>query len=208
LRPLGFTAAATPIAYFVLGGKSYYATPAVLFAVAAGAVPLDRWLTVRRAWVFGVAWTLYFAGFLPFEMPVLPLHTADKSGVIKGRSDFEAELAWPGLVRDVERQAPGSDLVLTSNYGEAGALDVFGRALPPVASADVTFRYWRPKVTGRRALLVGFEPPPPWLCSRYRVVMRFRASVHNDEQGAPIARCVLTGPLASVWPRLVATYPG
>ena len=99
-------------------------------------------------------------------------------------------------------------MIVTSNYGEAGALDLFGRALPPVATADVTFRYWRPAVTGRQALLVGFEPPPPWLCTRYRVVMHFHASVHNDEQGAPIARCVLAEPLASLWPRLVATYPG
>jgi hypothetical protein len=37
---------------------------------------------------------------------------------------------------------------LASNYGEAGALELFGRGLPPVASAHVTFRYWRPPVAG------------------------------------------------------------
>jgi hypothetical protein len=207
-RPLGFAAAATPVAYFLLGGKSYYAAPAVLFALAAGAGPLERWLTRGRAWAFGTAFAVFFLGFLPLEMPVLPLHTADRAGIIAGRSDFEAELAWPGLVRDVERQAKGADVVVTSNYGEAGALELFGRRLPPVATADVTFRYWRPAVAGRHALLVGFSSPPAGICRSFHVLARFRLDVHNDEQGAPIARCLLTRPLGEVWPALVATYPG
>ena len=40
LRPLGWTVVGTVVAYLVLGGKSYYALPVVLFALAAGAVPL------------------------------------------------------------------------------------------------------------------------------------------------------------------------
>ena len=74
-RPLGFAAAATPVAYFVLGGKSYYAAPAVLFALAAGAGPLDRWLTVRRAWAFGAVFALVTLFVFVVEMPALPLHT-------------------------------------------------------------------------------------------------------------------------------------
>ena len=96
VRPLGFAAAATPIVYFALGGKSYYAAPAILFALAAGAGPLDRWLTAPRFWVLGIAYGAFFLVFLPLTMPVLPLQTADRHGVIAGRSDFQAELAWPG----------------------------------------------------------------------------------------------------------------
>ena len=48
LRPLGWTVVGTVVAYFVLGGKSYYALPVLLFALAAGAIPLDRWATRRR----------------------------------------------------------------------------------------------------------------------------------------------------------------
>src|SRR5581483_12235965 len=36
LRPLAVTVVATVLAYFVLGGKSYYAMPVVFFALAAG----------------------------------------------------------------------------------------------------------------------------------------------------------------------------
>jgi hypothetical protein len=208
VRPLGLAAAATPVAYFLLGGKSYYAAPAMLFAVAAGAPPLERWLTRPRAWTLGIAFGVSFLVFLPLEMPVLPLHTADRAGIIAGRSDFEAELAWPTLVRDVERHATGTDVVLASNYGEAGALDLFGHGLPPVATADVTFRYWRPPVHGRRALLVGFSSPPAGICRGFHVLTRFRLDLHNDEQGAALARCTLVRPLGEAWPALVATYPG
>jgi hypothetical protein len=94
--------------------------------------------------------------------------------------------------------------VLTLNYGEAGALELFGRDLPPVASGDVTFRYWRPKVDGRRALLVGFSKDDADFCRGYRVVARIGMPVDNEERGRPIARCTLDGSLAGVWPRVLA----
>jgi hypothetical protein len=34
---------------------------------------------------------------------------------------------------------------------------LFGRGLPPVASAQATLRYWRPQVRGRQALVVGYS---------------------------------------------------
>ena len=43
VTPLGWTLVGTVGAYFVLGGKSYYALPVVSFALAAGAIPLDHW---------------------------------------------------------------------------------------------------------------------------------------------------------------------
>jgi hypothetical protein len=39
LRPFGWTIVGTVVAYFVLGGKSYYALPVLVFALAAGAIP-------------------------------------------------------------------------------------------------------------------------------------------------------------------------
>jgi hypothetical protein len=95
--------------------------------------------------------------------------------------------------------------VLASNYGEAGALELYGRNLPPVASPDVTFRYWRPDVGGRRAVLVGFgarDVP----CRGYRVVARVEMPFDNEERGAPIARCTLDRRLAELWPEIVALY--
>jgi len=206
LRPLGWTVVGTVTAYFVLGGKSYYAIPAVLFALAAGAVPLDRWATRRRLVVLGAAFAVVLLVSLPYALPVLPLRTADKHGVIAGRSDYQDELGWHELARQVERLSTGADVVLMSNYGEAGALELFGRNLPPVASGEVTFRYWRPATAGRRALLVGFTKAGAGFCHGYRIVGRIAMPVKNEERGLPIARCTLDGSLAEIWPRLLATY--
>lgn len=79
--------ACTVVAYFALGGKSYDALPVVLFALAAGAFPLDRWLTPRRLWIAGGAFVVIDLVILPILLPVLPLHTAQRHGVVSGRGD-------------------------------------------------------------------------------------------------------------------------
>ena len=206
LRPLGATVVGTVLAYFVLGGKSYYALPAVLFALAAGAVPFDRWASRRRLWVVGVPFVAFLVVLLPLGLPVLPLRTADRHGVVSARTDYQDEVGWHRLARDVGRVARRSDVIVTLNYGEAGALDLFGHDLPPVASADVTFRYWRPDVRGRRAILVGLSRSDARFCRGYRLVARIRMPVENEERGRPIARCTLNGTLAEVWPQLVEKY--
>lgn len=206
LRPLGWTIVGTVAAYLVLGGKSYYALPVILFGLAAGAVPLDRWASSRRLWIASGAFVVLLVALLPLMLPVLPLGTADRLGVVEARSDYQDEVGWPRLARDVERHAGGADVIVALNYGEAGALELFGRGLPPVASAHVSFRYWRPDVSGRNALLVGFSEADAAFCSDYRVVSRIRMPVKNEERGRPIARCTLDATLAQLWPQLVASF--
>ncbi len=204
LRPFGWTVAGTVVAYFVLGGKSYYALPVIAFALAAGAPPLDRWLTPRRLWIAGGLFVLGDLLALPILLPVLPLHTAERHGVVSARGgDYQSEIGWPSFVRLVERRARGADVIVASNYGEAGALRLFGRGLPPVASGQVTMRYWRPHVTGRQALVIGFSRSTASFCSGYRVVAAVRTT-DSDEQGTELARCTLRGPLPRVWPQIVA----
>jgi hypothetical protein len=78
-------------------------------------------------------------------------------------------------VRLVERHAQGSDIILAYNCGEAGALQLFDRRLPPVASAAVRMRYRRPHAAGRRALVVGYSRDAAHFCSGYRVLTRISA---------------------------------
>jgi hypothetical protein len=205
MRPLGWTVVGTAVAYFVLGGKSYYALPVVLFALAAGAIPLDRWATRRRLLVTGASFVATGLVVLPLALPVLPLHTAVRLGIVKARSDYQSEVGWPAYVRLVERHAAGANVIVADNYGEAGALELFGRGLPPVASANVTMRYWRPQVEGRRALVIGYSRHAADFCSGYRIVARISAADDSNEGGQPIARCTLRGMLADVWPSIVAT---
>jgi hypothetical protein len=206
LRPLGWTVAGTVLAYFALGGKSYYALPVVLFALAAGAIPLDRWATRRRLRVAGGLFAATGLLILPLTLPVLPLHTAVRLGVVKARGDYQSEVGWPAYVRQVEQHAAGADVIVADNYGEAGALELFGRGLPPEASADVTMQYWRPRVAGRRALVIGYSRRAAAFCTGYRVVARISAADDSDEGGQPIARCALRGTLGELWPSIVAAH--
>jgi 4-amino-4-deoxy-L-arabinose transferase-like glycosyltransferase len=205
-RPLAWTVAGTVVAYLVLGGKSYYALPAVLFALAAGAVPFDRWATRRRLQVVGAAFVVLLVVLLPVGLPVLPLHTADRIGVLSARSDYQDEVGWPELAGTVAANSGGIDVVVAQNYGEAGAIELFGRRVPPVASPHASFRYWRPNVTGQRALLVGFTAADATFCARFRVVARIDMPVDNEERGRPIARCDLRSSLERLWPPLVARF--
>lgn len=205
LRPLGSTVAGTIVGFFVLGGKSYYALPVLVFALAAGSVPLDRWLTRRRLWLTGAAFVAVDIVALPILLPVLPLHTAERHGVISARSDYQSEIGWPEYVHQVGQLAGNAEVIIAANYGEAGALELFGHGLPPVASGDVTMRYWRPQVTGRRALVVGYPRRAADFCAGFRLVARISTPRGSDERGNPIARCMLDGTLAQVWPRIVAT---
>jgi len=214
LRPLGLTVVGVPVVWFLLGGKSYYAGPVVLFALAAGAVPLARWATGRR-WrlaavaVLGAGCAVTIAFGLPWQLPVLPLHTAIQQGVVSGRTDYQDELGWPALAAQVGRLAGGADVVVTSNYGEAGALELFGRGLPPIASTHETFRYWRPPVAGRHAILVGFpEAKAAGFCHGYTLLGRIQMPTANFERGLPIASCTLDSNLAAEWPQILrATGP-
>ena len=207
LRPLGWTVVATVVAYLVLGGKSYYALPVIVFAFAAGAPALDRWIARRPRRLLKAS--VAFAGvgllILPLALPVLPLDTAVEHGVVKARSDYQSEVGWPAYARLVERDSAGASVIVARNYGEAGALEVLGHHLPPVASADVTMRYWRPPVSGRSALVVGYSQRAADFCDGYRLVARISGANDSDEAGEPIARCTLRGTLAGVWPAIVAT---
>jgi hypothetical protein len=107
-------------------------------------------------------------------------------------------------VRLVERHSAGADVIVASNYGEAGALRVLGRGLPPVASADVTMRYWRPRVVGRRALVIGYSRAAATFCNGYRIATRISSANDSDEGGEPIATCTLRGTLSKVWPSVIA----
>jgi len=206
LRPFAWTVAATVVAYFVLGGKSYYALPTVLFALAAGAVPFARWATRRRLRWSGTAFVLLLLILLPVGLPVLPLRTADRLGITAARSDYQDEVGWHALAQQVRRFAGNADVVLTLNYGEAGALALFGHDLPPVASGHTTFRYWRPVVHGRRALLVGFPQAQTSFCHGYQLVDRIAMPIDNEERSRPIARCILNSSLSDVWPRVLSVY--
>jgi hypothetical protein len=177
----------------------------LLVALAAGAIGFDRWASRRRLIVVGAAYVALDLALLPLAIPVLPLKTAEHWHIVAARGDYQDEIGWPGFVRQIHAHALGANVIITQNYGEAGALEILGHGqhLPPVASGDVTFRFWRPRIAGRQALTIGFAKIAPPFCRHdYRIVGKIQMPVDNDERGDIIARCTLRNSLADVWPQI------
>lgn len=204
LRPLAWTTVLTPVLLLAANGKSYYAGPIYPLLLAAGSVRAGRLFARHRivSSIVLIVLTALSALLTPLELPVLPLKQAVSSGMIKSRKDFADMLGWPGITADaarayrrlprtVRRQAP----IVTANYGEAGAVDLYGRSygLPHAISGDLTYTLWKPKrVSNAVILTIGF---PRQIMSRYyRSVtlagtIRMPYGVQNEEAGNPILIC-------------------
>ena len=148
-------------------GKDYYLAPAYPTMFAVGAVicgTLPRWL--RALWMtIAVAVSAILA---PVVLPILdPSALASyldryglrpKTNQASGTGSpltvvFSDELGWHELEQQVAaiyRSLPPEDraraAILASDYGEAAAIDVYGRedGLPPALSSQLQYYYWGP----------------------------------------------------------------
>ena len=214
-RGAAVTIIAVELLFFAAGGKAYYPAPIYPLTYAAGSL----WFvaTVRRQWVRrlavagAVAVTLVL---LPIGLPILSPQAMADSGIWKARKDFADMYGWRDLVQQVtavynrlplsERQ---SVLILAGNYGEAGALDFYGRGLPPVVSAHLTYYYWAPaRMAPSTVIVLGY--PRDYLATFFGTIdlagtITNSYGMHNEEYGRPIWVC--RDPLLRLdqaWPNL------
>ncbi|HEX9032842.1 MAG TPA: glycosyltransferase family 39 protein [Streptosporangiaceae bacterium] len=209
-------------AQFVLGGKPYYSGAAYSFLLAAGAVRAERWLagrppvfsrfspvTVRAAGLLASA-----AMVLPVAIPVLPAGVLHSIPLQKINYDLAESIGWPKQVAMVGREyaaLPASlrqhTTILAGNYGEAGALDRYGRqfGLPPEYSGANSFWLWGPPpAADTAAIAVNVDPA---LLRREFAHVRLLTTfwnglgVSDDEQGARIYLATgLRSSWSSAWP--------
>src|SRR5262252_4126496 len=172
-RVLGWSYIVSYVVIFVQHGKNYYLAPVYPMLFAAGTVALDVWLERSRglAWlkptfVYAIVINgvylmpitvpvlspenfLAYAKTLPVKLPVnehsharaaLPQWYADQFGW-KEIADKTAE-AW-NRIPAAERADCG---IFAQDYGQAGAIDFFGRreGLPGAMSGDRTYWLWGP----------------------------------------------------------------
>lgn len=113
------------VLFTITGGKPYYLAGLLPLLIAAGSPSVDRWLDRGRA------------GF-----------------VLNMNEDVGETIGWPAFteqVSDVSREQPAGAIILTSNYGEAGAIDRFGPGLPRAYSGYHAYHDWgaRPVAAAR-----------------------------------------------------------
>jgi len=155
-RLLGWTFAVSFAVFALARSRPYYTAPLYPMLLAAGSVWLGTWLSqLRPAWsrlVYGVQWTAIFAGgaaLIPLLLPVAPIGSGVWRVTSKMFDQFREEIGWPDLARSVsgvydslsaeERRHTG---ILTGNYGEAGALNLYGPELGLPHAMGLTNSFW------------------------------------------------------------------
>jgi len=221
-RAVGIACVIVIVLQFVLGGKPYYSGGAYTFLFAAGCVPLERWLAARKAQAsrFSPAarvGTAMLAGAViaaPVTLSVLPARALHTVPLQKINYDLGEEIAWPNLVGLVSREYHALPVaqrrqttILTGNYGEAGAIDRYGRGfgLPQVYSGANNFWLWGPPPAADSAAIV-VNMDPAFLRREFAHVRRVATfwngmGVSDDEQGMPVY--LVTGlktPWSQSWP--------
>lgn len=155
-RMLGWMFLITLALFTVSHGRWYYMGPAYPMMYAAGAVWGEEWVaTLSRGWAMAaraVTWVvLAFEIVLTsaFFLPLAPLDTKWWQAAASVQGDHKEELGWPELVQEVARirdsltpQEREHLAIIGTNYGEAGAIDLYGPqyGLPPAISGVNS--YW------------------------------------------------------------------
>jgi hypothetical protein len=123
---------------------------------------------------------------------------------------FADQFGWEEMVAKVARyyhSLPAEErkktVIYCGNYGEAGAIDFYGRkyGLPPAISGHQNYFLWGTHgATGESVILVGDDPEPE-MWESLRVVDRTFHPYAMPEENAPIYHGRgLKRPLAEVWP--------
>lgn len=212
LRALALAYPLLAAVFLLTGGKPYYLAGLYPLLLGAGAAPAVRWARRRQGrtplLVAGLALSAAVSAVV--GLPVIPSDRLAASGVLELNEDAGETVGWPALVDLVAGAAAADEVVLlTENYGQAGALDYYGpaRGLPPAFSGHNGYAAWGPPL--ERALpvvVVGFSARQrdAWLTG-CRLVGRVDngLDVDNEEQGRPVHRCDgHRGTWAALWPEV------
>ncbi len=192
------------------GGQIYYPYGVLTVVFALGCVPTAEWAaTAVRRRVVGVGLAVSAVVTSAIALPVLPLGVVGSTPVPAINQAAADQVGWPELVRTVDRvgaPAPSGTVVLTSNYGEAGAMARYSTrfAHAVYSGHNALGELSVPDVDPSIVIVVGgqladLEP----LFARCRTAARIDdgVAVDNEEQGEPVAVC--TRPRMAL-PELVA----
>ena len=187
-RPVAVVAGTAFLILLAMRGKAYYVAPIYPVLAAGGAAALDR-ISVRIApkrptkvlAVVGAIVALYGLLGLPFGLPLLAPHEMslvsaqlgktnrnNQGEVIPLPQDYADMLGWPELAiatARVWRALPPADtanaILIGTNYGRAGALDLLGRelGLPPSISPVGSYWFFGPGTKSGAVAVVPTDDP-------------------------------------------------
>ncbi len=153
-RALGAAFIVLMAVFIITGGKPYYLGGMFPVLLAAGAQPAVDWIRRGRARLrvgLLTAAVILTMTAIPVTLPVAPVTDVHRTPIVALNYDAGETIGWPAYVHQIAavyRSLPAARraaaIVLGSNYGEAGAVDHFGRADDAPAGGA-------PQQPGRRA---------------------------------------------------------
>lgn len=156
----------------IQNGKAYYLSPAYAVLFAGGACGIELLACgVAFRWLKPVTFALVALGavvFAPYAIPVLAVETFVKYQELTGIKPSQEErssvgvlpqyyadmFGWPEMVDTVARVYAGLSkedqaqcMIYVRNYGEAAAIDFFGKklGLPAATCTHNSYWFWRPR---------------------------------------------------------------
>ncbi len=204
------------VVFMATAGKPYYLGGLLPVLIGAGAAEVDRWLERGRrrlrAGLLAAAVATSAVIGATIALPVLPAGSAEP--VVEVNEDVGETIGWPEFAQTVARVYRGLPdrsraAILTSNYGEAGAIDRYGPALglPHAHSGHNAYGDWGPPPDGSAPVIaVGFGPHEIGTNLRGCTLaarIENRAGIENDEEGNAVLVC--RGPRhrwSREWPKL------
>jgi hypothetical protein len=217
----------------LLKGKFYYVAPAYPVVFASGAVFFERLTEVRvLKWfrpVYALTMLLVGALIAPTAIPLLSIEGyiayTKKLGIHQQKFENQPESQLPQLFADmvgwedrvrvvagyVHSLPPDEQKVTAigaSNYGDAGAVDLFGPkyGLPKAISTANNYWIWGPRnYSGESLILMDEDSPEKYAehCKSLKLVARPNDPYARPDENYPIYHCVgLTPDPQSLWPTL------
>jgi hypothetical protein len=205
--------------YLVAGGKAYYLAGAYPALLAAGAITTDEWLSGEdrgaRRRLLTAALALSAVVNAAVGLSVLPQRAL--APVLAVNPDAGEQVGWPGFTdtvagvwKGMARSEQTTGLIVTENYGEAGAIDRYGpaRGLPPAFSGHNGFALWAvPVGYAGPVLVVGYANQDRrdklFRNCQQRATIDNGLGLDTEEQGVPVWVCgAPIGPWFELWPEV------
>jgi 4-amino-4-deoxy-L-arabinose transferase-like glycosyltransferase len=203
-RFLGLAYLGLAVVYLLAGGKAYYLAGMYPALLAAGSIPTVAWARRSlpgRGRLVGAAVGLSLVVGALVGLAVVPAKALGP--VLAVNPDAGEQVAWPRYVDQIAavwNQLPGSQratgVVLTQNYGEAGAIDRYGaaRGLPPAYSGHNGFADWgQPFGQAGPVVLVGYADDSVrgslFGSCEQKATLDNGLGLDTEEQGVPVWVC-------------------
>ncbi len=184
-KPFGITFLILLILFIVQNGKPYYLSPVFPVLIASGAVifakfsvhPKLKWISktyIAALFIFGLI-------FIPVSLPVLPVESyirySNALGISQPKMEKHSDtplpqvladrFGWEEMVKEVSDayyslsgEEQNNTIIYAQNYGQAGAVDFFGKkfGLPPASSGHNNYWLWGPALSKPEvAIIIGGE---------------------------------------------------